>query len=283
MAATRPGVAGLPMYDLPALRSATDALWSAIARDLAAQGISKVPDQLNRDLEPEALWTDPDLLLAQTCGLPLVTLLAGRVRFVAAPIYAVDGCSGGDYRSWLVVRRADGRRSIADLEGSVAAVNAPHSQSGANALAAMTVPVAKGRAFFADIRLTGAHAASLAAVGSGAADCAAIDCVTWALLAKCVPEVRKGLEILAASPPVPALPFITGKGRDNATICALRQALASATADPQAATACRSLCLAGIATTEASAYQRIRDMLRTSTSSGCNRLAALLVNPLLID
>ena len=188
MAAIRPSVAGLPMYDLPALAWATDALWSAIARDLAAQGVSDVPDRLSRDLEPEALWTDPDLLLGQTCGLPLVSLLAGRVRFVATPIYAVSGCHGGDYQSWLVVRRADGRRSVADLEGSIAAVNAPHSQSGANALAAMTAPVAKGRAFFADIRLTGAHAASLAAVRSGAADCAAIDCVTWALLAQCVPE-----------------------------------------------------------------------------------------------
>lgn len=277
------GIAGLPMYDLPALTEATDSLWSAVARALRDQGMSGVPDQLSRDLEPEALWTDPDLLLAQTCGLPLVSLLDGRVRFVATPIYAVDGCHGGDYRSWLVVRRADGRRSIADLEGSVAAVNAPHSQSGANALAAMTAPVAKGRSFFADIRLTTAHAASLAAVGSGAADCAAIDCVTWALMAQCVPEALKGLEILAASPLVPALPFITGQGRDNATICALRQALASATADPQAAAACRSLYLAGIATTEASAYQRIRDMLKTSTSAGCRRLATLLVNPLLID
>ena len=271
------------MYDLPALAWATDALWSAIARALRDQGMSQIPDQLNRDLEPEALWTDPDLLLAQTCGLPLVSILDGRVRFVATPIYAVDGCSGGDYRSWLVVRRADGRRSIADLEGSVAAVNAPHSQSGANALAAMTVPVAKGHAFFADIRLTGAHAASLAAVRSGAADCAAIDCVTWALMAQCVPEALKGLDILAASPPVPALPFITGQGRDNATILALRQSLVAATADPQAAAARQSLCLAGIATTEASAYQRIRDMLRTSISSGCDKLAALLVNPLLID
>ena len=191
MAATRPGIAGLPMYDMPALAWATDALWAAVARDLAGHGMAGVPDRLRRDIEPEtSCGPIPTCLLAQTCGLPLVTLLDGRVRFVATPIYAIDGCSGGDYRSWLVVRVGDGRRSIADLEGSIAAVNAPHSQSGANALAAMTAPVAKGHAFFADIRLTGAHAASLAAVSSGAADCAAIDCVTWALLAQSVPEVH---------------------------------------------------------------------------------------------
>ena len=245
--------------------------------------MSEVPDRLSRDVEPEALWTDPDLLLGQTCGLPLVSLLAGRVRFVATPTYAVDGCSGGDYRSWLVVRRGDGRRSVADLEGSIAAVNAPHSQSGANALAAMTAPVAQGRTFFADIRLTGAHAASLAAVRSGAADCAAIDCVTWALLAQCVPEVLKGLECLAASPPVPALPFITGLERDDATILALRRALTTAAADPQAAAACRSLGFAGIAAADAAAYRRIRDMLDTSLTAGCSKLAKLLGNLVLID
>ena len=271
------------MYDLPLFRSATDELWSAIAQALRSQSMSDVPDALSRDAEPEALWTDPDLLLAQTCGLPLVTLLAGRVRFVATPIYSVDGCSGGDYRSWLVVRGGDGRHSIADLEGSVAAVNAPHSQSGANALAAMTAPVAKGRAFFADLRLTGAHTASLAAVRSGAADCAAIDCVTWALLAQSVPEVLAGLEILAASPPVPSLPFITGLERDDATIMTLRQALTTAGADPQAADACRSLGFAGIAATDAAPYQRVRDMLETSLSGGCNKLAKLLGNLVLID
>ena len=276
-------VAGLPMYDLPALAWATDGLWSAIASALRAQGMSGVPNKLSRGVEPEALWIDRDLLLAQTCGLPLVGQLAGRVRFVATPIYAVDGCSGADYRSWLVVRRADGRRSIADLAGSIAAVNASHSQSGANALAALTAPVAKGRVFFADIRLTGAHAASLAAVRSGAADCAAIDCVTWALLAECAPELLEGLDILAASPPVPALPFITGLERDDATILALRQALNTAAADQHAEAACRSLGFAGIAATDATAYQRIREMLETSLSAGCHRLSGLLGNPLLID
>lgn len=276
-------IAGLPMYDLPALSEATDTFWSAITRALRAQGMSDVPDRLSRDLEPEALWSDPDLLLGQTCGLPLVTLLDGRVRFVATPIYAVAGCRGGDYRSWLVVRRDDRRRSIVDLEGSTAAVNAPHSQSGANALAALTVPIAKGRVFFGDIRLTGAHAASLAAVRSGAADCAAIDCVTWALLAQSVPEVLLELECLTASPPVPALPFVTGLARDDATILKLRQALITAAADPWAATACQSLGFAGIAATDVAAYQRIRAMLRTSLSTGCSRLAAMLGNLVLTD
>jgi ABC-type phosphate/phosphonate transport system substrate-binding protein len=270
------GLVGLPMYDLPVLRPATDALWTAIARHLQDCGSGDVPQALSRDIDPESLWTHPNLLLAQTCGLPLVTLLAGRVRFVAAPCYAAEGCADGDYCSWLVVRAGEGRRGIADLAGSIAAVNAPHSQSGANALAALTAPVAAGRPFFAGVRLTGAHVASLEAVRRGQADCAAIDCVTWALVADTNPATLSGLQPIAASPPVPALPFITSGANAPSTVAACRAALVAATRDPTAADACRTLRLRGIAPIDAAAYGRVRAMLETSLAQGCARLATLL-------
>ncbi len=269
-------IAGLPMYDLPALRPATDALWAAMRRSLAARGIADVPADLTRDLELEALWTHPDLLFAQACGLPLVTLLDGRIRFVATPAYAVKGCTGGDYRSWLVVRADAAIARIDDLEGGTAAVNAAHSQSGANALLALSAPVARGRPFFEDIRLTGAHAASLRAVQSGSAACAAIDCVTWHHLARTDPPATAGLRILAASPPVPALPFITAATTDDATLAQLRAAITAAI--DEAAVACRELAIAGIAPTEESAYARIRDMHRANLKTGCARLATLLAD-----
>ena len=267
-------IAGLPMYDLPALRPATDALWAAIRRSLLARCVADLPASLDRDLDLEALWTHPNLLLAQACGLPLVTLLAGRVRFVATPSYAVAGCSGGDYRSWLVVRDDSFITSVADLEGTRAAVNAPHSQSGANALAIMTAPVAQGRPFFADIRLTGAHDASLDAVRTGSATCATIDCVTWHHLARTAPQAIAGLRILAASPPVPALPFITSAATDDRTVAHLRAALQAAIAEPATA----SLALSGIAQNDATAYARIRAMHEESRKTGCARLATLLVD-----
>ena len=269
-------IAGLPMYDLLALRPATDAFWAAIRRSLVAQGVADVPAGLTRDLDPETLWTHPDLLLAQACGLPLVTLLAGRVRFVATPVYAVAGCSGGDYRSWLVVRDADAITSPADLEGSIAAVNAAHSQSGANALAILTAPSAAGRPFFGDIRLTGAHTASLDAVRTGKADCAAIDCVTWHHLAQTDPIVTASLRILAASPPVPALPFITSISTDEATLARLRAALQAAIAAAGPETA--NLAITGLAADDATAYARIRAMHEESLKSGCARLATLLAD-----
>lgn len=266
-------LAGLPMYDTPALLPATDAFWAALRRALVAADVAGVPERLSRDLAPEALWTRPDLLLAQACGLPLVTLLDGRVRFVATPVYAVPGCAGGDYRSWLVVREGAPVRGIADLGGSIAAVNAPHSQSGANALLAMTAEIAAGRPFFADIVVTGAHIASLEAVRDGRADCAAIDCVTWHHLE---PRAKAGLRILAAGPATPALPFITSSGTDDATLGRLRRALRRAVDDAPAA--CRALALAGFVA-EYAAYERIRAMLAHGLGHGCARLATLLPDP----
>ena len=269
-------IAGLPMYDLPTLRPATDAFWAAVRRALLAQGIADVPAGLTRDLDPEALWTHPNLLLAQACGLPLVTLLDGRVRFVATPIYAVAGCSGGDYRSWLVVREDSGIIGITELDGSIAAVNAAHSQSGANALAIMTAPFAKGRPFFASIRLTGSHAASLDAVRTNKATCAAIDCVTWHHLAETEPAATAGLRILAASPPVPALPFITAAATDDGAVAHLRAAIRAAI-DEEAA-ACRNLAISGLAANDVTAYARIRAMHEESLKTGCARLATLLAD-----
>ena len=266
----RPPIAGLPMYDFPGLRPATDAFWAAIHEALVARDLPAVPEALARDRDFEALWTDPDLLLAQACGLPFVSLLDGRVRYVATPVYAVEGCAGGDYRSWLVVSADWPGSKIADLSGSIAAVNAPHSQSGANALLAMTSGVAGGRPFFADIRVTGGHLASLEAVRGGAAACAAIDCVTWHHRA---PEARAGLRILAASPTAPALPYVTSSRTDDATLEHLRRALGEAV--ERAPAACRRLALEGIRT-EGADYGRIRAMLRHGLTHGCARLATLM-------
>jgi len=108
--------AALPMYDFPQLTGATDALWSAIAARLTERGVA-APTALTRGVPLDDLWADPALLLAQTCGYPLVTTLAGRVTLVATPCYRADGCDGAWYRSAIVVRASDSASSLADLRG----------------------------------------------------------------------------------------------------------------------------------------------------------------------
>lgn len=273
---TPPLIAGLPMYDLPALRPATDALWTAIARSLSAKDLPDVPAQLTRDLDPEVLWTAPDLLLAQACGLPFVTLLRDRVQHVATPTYDLPGCAGGDYCSWIIVREADGFGTMAELRDRRAAINAPHSQSGANALAWLTIPLAERRPFFARIIVTGAHLASIDAVRSGLADCAAIDCVTWALIERTAPARLQGLRIIAAGPAAPALPFITSRATDAATITLLRRALTAVIADGQNTAVCQALGLAGIAPCDAGVYQHITALHEQALQDGCANLATLM-------
>ena len=97
-------VASLPMYDLPALRQATDDWWAGLARALAATGLDGVPQHLERQLGLDKVWRHPGLLISQTCGYPLTHALAGQVRVVATPAYGVEGCDGAAYRSVFVVR-----------------------------------------------------------------------------------------------------------------------------------------------------------------------------------
>jgi len=269
-------IAALPMYDLPGLKAANAAFWQAVAGGLRRAGIPGVPDGLTRPGDPLELWSDPGLLLAQACGLPFVTLLQNRVRFVATPVYDLPGCADGDYRSWIIVRDADKISTMAELRGRRAAVNAPHSQSGANALAWLTIPFAERRPFFARIIVTGAHLASINAVHSGLADCAAIDCVTWALVERTAPARLQGLRIIAAGPAAPALPFITSGATDAATVALLRQALADTIAEPGNTAVCQALGLAGIAPCDAGVYQRITALHEQALQGGCANLVTTM-------
>ena len=72
-------IAGLPMYDYPELRPANDALWRWIAAYLGNKGIKDIDPDLSRTGNIYSLWRDPDLILGQTCGYPLMTELQDTV------------------------------------------------------------------------------------------------------------------------------------------------------------------------------------------------------------
>jgi ABC-type phosphate/phosphonate transport system substrate-binding protein len=265
-------IAALPMYDLPELRTATDALWSAIAAALGRMDVDEVPATLTRGREAYGLWSDPALLLAQTCGYPLTHGLAGKVRPVAVPCYAAPGCTGPFYCSLLVVRTGSAR-TLGELRGARAAFNTRDSQSGYAALRAAAAPLARDGAFFGEAIETGAHAASIAAVREGRADVCAVDAVLHALLARHRPQALDGVEVIAASPPCPGLPYVTAAAMSEATIAALRVALSDVANDPALAGARAALLLDGFADLPLTAYDAVIAMERDCADHGYGDLA----------
>ncbi|MGG2305100.1 phosphate ABC transporter substrate-binding protein, partial [Salmonella enterica] len=87
--------------------------------------IPGAPATLTRDRPLPAIWTAPDLLLAQTCGYPLTMDLREGVRLVATPLYDAPGCAGAWHRSAIVVRADDPAQALAACRGYRVAVNAP--------------------------------------------------------------------------------------------------------------------------------------------------------------
>lgn len=238
-------VASLGMYDHPAQAAANDRLWSAVASDLRASGVDRVPATLDRTRPLPDIWRDPDLLLAQACGYPLVKDPALALRVVALPRYAAPGCDGDTHGSFVVCRRDDDR-PLGGFGGSRAAINAGDSNTGLNLFRAAIAGVAGGKPFFAHVVTTGSHHASLRAVVRHEADIAAVDAVTHAALARFEPALTTAVRIVAPTPVSPTLPFVTARATDAGTVAALRHALARAIADPALAEARAALFLTGV-------------------------------------
>ena len=226
-------VAALPMYNVSASLRADwldliDRVGEALVRDGAPVSLRAVDPGEGADAL-HAFWHRDDLLLSQTCGLPLVRGLAPHVRLIGTPRFDVPGCHRQRYRSALVVR-AGGPRSLADCRGARAACNGPDSHSGMNALRHAVAPLVEdtdGGRFFSEIVLTGSHLASLAALGNDGADVAAIDCVTLAFAAEHHPELVAGVRQIGFTRPVPGLPFIASRRASVALVRRVRAALRS--------------------------------------------------------
>lgn len=247
-------VASLGMYDHPAQRWANDALWAAIANHLREAGID-APAALDRR-PVEAVWRDPDLLLAQACGLPLVADPDLDLTVVAVPSYAVAGCTAGRHLSRIVVRTDDPAVSLAALRNRTAAINARLSNTGANLLRATV-----GDGFAATV-ITGSHRASIAAVATGVTDVAAIDAVTFAAIARYEPEAVARVRVLANTVSVPALPFVTARATPPSTRAALRKALVAAAHDPALGEARDALFLADIVPASGQRYGEVARLAR---------------------
>lgn len=214
-------IAALGMYDMAPLQGANDRFWSLI-REALGDG----PAHLSRDKDLWDVWQSPDLLLAQTCGLPYRTRLHGRVQLVGTPDYGLQGCPAGHYCSVFVARADDGRHGLDQLAAGTFAFNDGGSQSG---WAAPVTHMAGLGLAPAQLLRSGGHALSAHAVAEGRADLAALDAVTWELLREHDPVTGRLREV-ARTVPTPGLPLITAAGRDAASIAKAVQRAISALA-----------------------------------------------------
>jgi ABC-type phosphate/phosphonate transport system substrate-binding protein len=108
-----------------------------------------------------------------------------------------------------------------------------------------------------DALWTGSHAASIEALLHDRGQLAAIDGVTWAHIG------TDELTVVGRGPRIPCLPLVTAGSTTDATLAALRAALAGAVSEPAIAEVCATL--------------KIRDFLQRDLADyeGVSRLSEL--------
>ena len=236
--------ASLPMYDWPEIRGHTDAFWKGLANHAGLSG------SLDRTTNYVDLWQCPSLDFSQTCGYPFTHEFSGLLDYVATPHYDCAGCNDAMYSSFIFARET---KPLQEFRGKIAAVNSMDSMSGMLALKLVFAPWVQNGEFFERKILTGGHCNSLKAVREGQADVCATDAVYVALAKQYRPKDLEGLVMIAQSPMVPSLPFVTRALNPDH----LRAALEKTFADPELKITREALLMTGFSNLGAGAYDRI--------------------------
>lgn len=249
--------ANLPWYDLSEVRQATDALWYELRRQLRRAGVGTVPVRLNREVAYQQQWTSRGFLFGQACGYDARIAFADHLRVVATPCYNVPGCQGPNYSSFVVVREDSRYGSLEDLRGARCVINTPTSHSGMSVLRALVAPLhAEGR-FFSAVRLSGSHERSLRMIRRNEVDVAAIDCVTYALLARYRMHELVGTRVMHHTAFVPAPPYVTSSHTRPEILAAMREAVVHAFSQPTMAAVKDDLLIADVQLLRDEDYQPI--------------------------
>lgn len=261
-------VASMPMYDLLEVRPLLDALWAALARNLRREGVADVPGGLVYGRGHDEMLSDPDLLFTQCCGFDIVNRYRGVLVPIATPHYGAPGCDGSHYTSAVIVAEDSPFTDVLEMHGKVCAINGHESHSGMNALRALVAPESREGRFFSAVRVSGAHAESLGMVRRGTADVAAIDCVTYALLASYRPAAVAGTRMLGQTYGAPGLPYVTRADIGSDTIRRIRRALFATFADADLAEVRFNLYLKDVEELPLSAYDTIAEFEAAAAQNG---------------
>ncbi|MGR3616323.1 MAG: phosphate/phosphite/phosphonate ABC transporter substrate-binding protein [Paracoccaceae bacterium] len=199
------------MYDRPETADANDRFWTLVRSHL-----DKGPRTLTRSADFWAVWQSPDLLLSQTCGMPLRTRLHPDVTLIGTPDYGLEDCPPGYYHSVFLSRKGSNNNNLSDFHGRRFAYNEPLSQSG---WAAPMTELSRSGIRPGALLETGGHVHSARAVVEHRADFAALDALTW-LQVQRYDSFASDLVEIGRTEPTPTLPFITAKHRDPAPLLA---------------------------------------------------------------
>jgi len=264
--------ASFPWYDLPEMHCDTDALWAALVAAFRREGCAEVPPALDRTM-PHGTDHHGGCFFTQTCGYPLLTTAREHFTVLGTPCYAVPGACGPLHRSFIVVRDDAAERAPEELRGARFAINETDSNSGMNLPRLLFAPLARGGRFFGSTVVTGSHARSAETVSAGAADAAAIDCVTFALLRRYRPAAVERLRAIAETAATHAPPLVTSRAADAGTVARLRRGVRAFFADPAFATLRARLALTDVSFCDADAYDPVLGYERDAARLGYPVLA----------
>ena len=179
----------------------------------------------------EAVLRDRDLLIGHTCGYPLMTQLQDALTPLCVPCFDLPGASGKYYTSQFIVPADSAIESLQQCRGKIVAINGRDSNSGMNVLRHALAELGARPHYFAATRITGGHHASIEAVAANQAQLAAIDCVSYQLIADQDPDLIAAVRIIGQSERTCGLPLVmpaAGYSRElkETWVAALNQGLA---------------------------------------------------------
>lgn len=237
--------ASLPMYSFPETRSARDTFWTVLAHNLRENGIVGVPDELTHDLPVHDLWCDENLLVSQCCGYDVVKPYRGQLLPIATPVYKSPTCLGEYYCSLVIVPEDSPFDDVSQMKGTVGVINGPESHSGMSSLRQLISSTHTGGDFFAKLKISGSHEASLHMIRTGQADVAAIDSVVLSLIERYRPDDMQGFRVLGTTYRAPAPPFVVRAHTPAHDVERIRSALLETFVDPATAQSRRDMLLDG--------------------------------------
>ena len=201
------------MYERDELKGAHSELWLHILDGFEVRNFTQ-PKKIILGGEGTKVQIKSNLILSQTCSYPFRTHLKDKVAYVGTPVYDLEGCPPGYYRSVFITSRCNNVQKPTDFINSTFAINSYNSQSG---YVAACEYFREYNLRLINTYVTGSHFSSALSVYKGLSDIACIDEVSWKIIKK-VDKFSSYLSEIGWTSPTPALPIITVKHRNRVDV-----------------------------------------------------------------